>query len=162
MHQLGRAMVSAERQVNTVDQVSLDLVRPHLRDLRRARLAETLFRSSSHSVWPAVAVLSAGLRTFDGDALVVDPGGLKERLAPDHALHVAGGDGGAGAPLELSGAVGDHLGLIGLGGAVTGQDGDVAEAGDTALLDGEVDDACTGRVERAAGVGAADGDDIGA
>jgi hypothetical protein len=32
--------------------VSLDLVRPRLGDLRQARLAETLFSSSSHVTWP--------------------------------------------------------------------------------------------------------------
>jgi hypothetical protein len=39
--------------------VSLDLARPHLGDLRRATLAETPFRSSSHSTWPLSAILSA-------------------------------------------------------------------------------------------------------
>ena len=37
---------------------SLDLVRPHLADLRRARSAETPFSGSSHFIWSARAILS--------------------------------------------------------------------------------------------------------
>jgi hypothetical protein len=39
--------------------VSLDLVRLHLANLRRARSAETFVSSSSHSIWPVMAILSA-------------------------------------------------------------------------------------------------------
>ena len=39
--------------------VSLDLVRPHLADLRRARSGETTSSWLSHLIWSAVAVLSA-------------------------------------------------------------------------------------------------------
>ena len=39
--------------------VSLDLVRLHLGDLRRARSAETPFSGLSHLIWSAVAILSA-------------------------------------------------------------------------------------------------------
>ena len=37
---------------------SLNLVRPHLADLRRSRSAETFVSSSSHSIWSVNAVLS--------------------------------------------------------------------------------------------------------
>jgi hypothetical protein len=40
--------------------VSLDLVRPDLAELQRARSAETLVSSSSHSIWPAMAMLDVG------------------------------------------------------------------------------------------------------
>jgi hypothetical protein len=39
--------------------LSLDLVRPDLGDLRRARLAETQFSGSSPLIWSVVAILSA-------------------------------------------------------------------------------------------------------
>jgi hypothetical protein len=39
--------------------VSLDLVRPHLGDLQRTRLAETAFSGSSHLIWSAMAILFA-------------------------------------------------------------------------------------------------------
>jgi hypothetical protein len=37
----------------------MDVVRPHLADVRRTRSAETLVSSSSHSTWPLSAILSA-------------------------------------------------------------------------------------------------------
>jgi hypothetical protein len=39
--------------------VLLDLVRPHLGDLQRTRLAETAFSGSSHLIWSAMAILFA-------------------------------------------------------------------------------------------------------
>jgi hypothetical protein len=41
--------------------VSLDLARPHLGDLRRARSAETLVSNSSHSIWFTSVILLAVL-----------------------------------------------------------------------------------------------------
>ncbi len=86
--------------------VSLDLVRPHLADLRRTTSPETPFNGLSHPIWPAMAIPSVASTgwTFEGEQ---GGGGIRVTVivVVGRPGHPAGDLGGRGMVRAVSATV---------------------------------------------------------